>query len=306
MSLNLYDLLDVEETATAEEIRAAWKAAIADLDPTDRRFRAYNDAAGVLLDPARRAEYDAGLAEAEAAEEAAEAETAEAEAAGAAAAEEAAGEEPAVAAEKSSEPAVPEPAVAEPVVEERTAADRPAPDGPPRWALVLAAVAAVLLLVLTVALLRTPGASAEESPKEVAQRTEVQERAAVSAEDAAEKMVAPVLSYDHRTMAEDLERIQSHMTQQMADKQAAAWPELTKEAVAQRIVVEASAAGTALTRVAPDGERATVVVFIDQVVQKARDQPFVLRMWATLSLVRADGSADRWLLDDLCTEDNCG
>ena len=51
MSPSLYDLLDVDRDASDAEIRAAWKAAIADLDPTDRRFRAYNQAAEVLLDP---------------------------------------------------------------------------------------------------------------------------------------------------------------------------------------------------------------------------------------------------------------
>jgi Mce-associated membrane protein len=56
-----YDLLGVDSGASADEIRTAWKAAIADLDPTDRRFRTLNEAAEVLLDPARRAEYDAGL-----------------------------------------------------------------------------------------------------------------------------------------------------------------------------------------------------------------------------------------------------
>ena len=55
-----YDLLGVDTDASAEEIRAAWKAAIADLDPTDRRFRVLNQAAEVLLDPTARAEYDAG------------------------------------------------------------------------------------------------------------------------------------------------------------------------------------------------------------------------------------------------------
>src|SRR5829696_2227981 len=62
MSVSLYDLLDVNEDATPGEIRSAWKVAIADLDPTDRRFRAYNDAAGVLLDADKRAAYDAELA----------------------------------------------------------------------------------------------------------------------------------------------------------------------------------------------------------------------------------------------------
>jgi Mce-associated membrane protein len=59
---NWYDLLDVEPTAGTDEIRSAWRAAVAELDPTDRRFRVYNQAAEVLLDPAARAAYDAELA----------------------------------------------------------------------------------------------------------------------------------------------------------------------------------------------------------------------------------------------------
>ena len=62
MTALLYDVLDVERTATTEEIRTAWRSAVADLDPTERRFRLYNEAAEVLLDPARRASYDEGLA----------------------------------------------------------------------------------------------------------------------------------------------------------------------------------------------------------------------------------------------------
>jgi len=58
---NLYDVLDVEPTSTPEQIRAAWRTAVAELDPTDRRFRVYNQAAEVLLDPARRTSYDAEL-----------------------------------------------------------------------------------------------------------------------------------------------------------------------------------------------------------------------------------------------------
>jgi Mce-associated membrane protein len=59
---HLYDVLDVDPSASADEIRAAWRAAVADLDPTDRRFRVYNQAAEVLLDPAGRAAYDEELA----------------------------------------------------------------------------------------------------------------------------------------------------------------------------------------------------------------------------------------------------
>jgi Mce-associated membrane protein len=57
-----YDLLGVAPDATVDEVRAAWRSAIADLDPTDRRFGPLNRAAEVLLDPQRRAAYDAELA----------------------------------------------------------------------------------------------------------------------------------------------------------------------------------------------------------------------------------------------------
>jgi len=57
-----YDLLGVAPDAPADEVRAAWRQAIADLDPTDRRFGPLNRAAEVLLDPERRAAYDAELA----------------------------------------------------------------------------------------------------------------------------------------------------------------------------------------------------------------------------------------------------
>ncbi|MDI6909328.1 RDD family protein [Nocardioides sp.] len=58
-----YDLLGVNSDAPAEEIRAAWRAQIAELEPTDRRFAVLNQAAEVLLDPARRAAYDHEIGE---------------------------------------------------------------------------------------------------------------------------------------------------------------------------------------------------------------------------------------------------
>lgn len=62
---NSYDVLDVDPTATPDEIRDAWWSAISDLTPADRRFRLYNQAAEVLLDDEQRAAYDAELAAAE-------------------------------------------------------------------------------------------------------------------------------------------------------------------------------------------------------------------------------------------------
>jgi Mce-associated membrane protein len=62
LSPSWYDLLGVAPDASADQVRAAWRDAIADLDPTDRRFAVLNQAAEVLLDQDRRAAYDAELA----------------------------------------------------------------------------------------------------------------------------------------------------------------------------------------------------------------------------------------------------
>jgi Mce-associated membrane protein len=57
-----YDVLGVEPSVSAEEIRAAWRTGIADLEPGSRRFQTLNQAAEVLLDDRSRAAYDAELA----------------------------------------------------------------------------------------------------------------------------------------------------------------------------------------------------------------------------------------------------
>src|SRR4029078_1655288 len=59
------DVLAVDLGATETDVRSAWKAAIADLEPTDRRFRLLNQAAEVLLDRERRSAYGVELLAAE-------------------------------------------------------------------------------------------------------------------------------------------------------------------------------------------------------------------------------------------------
>ena len=57
-----YDVLHVPRDAPTEDVRAAWKDRIANLEPGDRRFDTLNRAAKVLLDPTARAAYDETLA----------------------------------------------------------------------------------------------------------------------------------------------------------------------------------------------------------------------------------------------------
>src|SRR4051812_26981991 len=58
-----YDILGVGREATPEQVKAAWRVAADKFEPGSgtSQFRLFNEAADVLLDPARRAAYDAEL-----------------------------------------------------------------------------------------------------------------------------------------------------------------------------------------------------------------------------------------------------
>ncbi len=310
MSPNLYDLLDVDPTATSDEIRAAWKAAIADLDPTDRRFRAFSDAAGVLLDDEKRAAYDAELAAAQAAEEAAQA---EAEAADAAADDEPVEEDSTViAVDETSDDTTDEPVDASPAV---TPADTvpaetaPADTAPPTRSnpslalMVTAAVVALLSVIVLAWTLRQPGGHlGEASPHERADAAAEEKAEVAAAEQAAEQTLEQVLSYDYRSIDEDLAESTSLLTSEYADQHTALIEQLSDEVVKQKTVVQAVVEYTAITRINSEGTIADVVVFVDQDVSKAKEDPVVLRMWVTATMVR---EGDEWLLDALCTEGDC-
>lgn len=326
MSANLYDILDVDESASVEEIRAAWKSAVADLDPTDRRFRAYNDAAAVLLDADKRAAYDAGLAadrgdDAPAAVPPADGAPADGAPADAAVGDGDAGEDPAAdpvtltkdtsaAATPTTDPnPTPEP---DPKPDPKpTAEPDPAPgraqSGPPGWALLAAGVGAFVALVLAVVLALLPGGIvfADESPKDVVASEKRFEESRRSVEAAAERMIADVFSYNYETMDADLERAQQYVTPELGAKQAKGWPDIAKDAADQKLVVQARAEAVALTRLSPEGETATVVVFLVQDSTRDGVDQTPLRMWVSLKMVREDGSADAWLIDDVCVDSSC-
>src|ERR1051325_3373999 len=58
-----YDILGVDRGASAAEIKAAWRDATDKFEPGSgqSQFRLFNEAADVLLDPDKRAAYDAEL-----------------------------------------------------------------------------------------------------------------------------------------------------------------------------------------------------------------------------------------------------
>jgi Mce-associated membrane protein len=278
VSLSLYDVLDVAPDASEDEIRAAWKSAIADLGPGDRRFRAYNDAAEVLLDPERRASYDADLAEA--AEASAET------------------PEPVAAPEPVPEP-VPEP---EPEPEPTPAPDpdtridlpQEEPGGIATW--LLAAVGLVAAAVLAVTIVMWVNAGGDDD-----RPTLDTEKNAAAALTAAEEASVPVLSYDYRTFDAGIADAESYMTTKYAAEHAELMNDLRKDATKQKAVVTAEFKGSAIVRVTDD--RADILVLINQVIKKADADDFVLPVWATLQMVQEDGT---WRVDSIVNEGAVG
>ncbi len=264
MSLNLYDVLDVDPDASDDEIRTAWKNAIADLGPGDRRFRAFNDAAEVLLDPHRRAAYDAELAGAvEAAEVPPEREP-----------------------EPESDPA-PEPQSGpEPV----RIADPGQPSRIATWLLAVVGLVAAAVLAVTIWLWTSTDRAGDQAVLD----TEANAAAALTA---AESAVVPVLSYDYRTFDEDVVDAESYMTTDHSVEHSELMNDLRPDVTSQKLVVEAEFKGSGIVRVTDD--RADILILVNQVVRKAGSESFVLPVWATLQMVEEDGT---WLVDKVVNE----
>jgi Mce-associated membrane protein len=209
---NFYDLLDVAPDATEAEIRAAWKSAIADLDPTDRRFRVYNQAAEVLLDPEQRRAFDARLV----ADARADAGT------GAAA-----------------DRSTPATAGVVPTPEPRTGSAG-ARRGVPTWALAgLAAATAVTVGACAWLWFAVPSdASVEESTR--------------AAQSAAERAVVPILSYNALHLDEDQRAAQAYMTSSYRKDYDKVFGVIKGNAPGTRTIVKTEVLGSGIVRSGTD------------------------------------------------------
>ncbi len=259
----LYDVLDVDPTSSPEQVRAAWRAAVAELDPTDRRFRVYNQAAEVLLDPTRRAAYDADLA-------------VEAEAA--------AGADTEVAAQ-ADEPADPTGAVeaVEPVGDAGVS-DRTHPRVP-GWLLVTVAGVTAVLLGFVGVCLATPSGASVQSDTDAAQA-------------AAEQAIVPILSYDAHHLARSEDTAAQYLTDDERQEYQKLFAVVRQNAPRLGTVIRARFVSSGIVRSGTD--RVDVLVFVDQVTtNKAHPRsPVVFKNQATVSMAKVGGT---WLVDGITT-----
>lgn len=261
MTPSLYDLLDVEPTAGDAEIRAAWKRAIADLDPTDRRFRAYNQAAEVLLDPARRAAYDEELAASAPVED----EGPESQAAVAAA-----DAPPVTAADAQEKPASPAPTPTGRVV--------------PAWLLAGVAVLTAVVVGLTAWVSTQPSDSAVEDASRAAQ-------------SAAERAVVPILSYDARTLDQDQQAARSYLTSDYRAEYDKLFEVIKQNAPSVGTKVEVQVVASGIVRSGED--RVDVLLFVNRpTTNKQQREPLIYRDQVTLSMEKV---GEDWLVDDMTT-----
>ena len=276
-----YDLLGVEPTSDADEIRAAWRTAIADLDPTERRFATLNEAAAVLLDPARRSAYDDELraAEPEPAEEPVEAPIEQAE-------------EPE--AEEAAESPTESPT-------ESPVADKP-PYLVPGWVLASVAVVALAAVVLAAVLATRPSADkviqADVQLSSGSQVTDIEEPA-VAAVAAAKQAVVPVLSYDYRHLDADKAAADRALTDAYRSGPKgydALFDTVIKgPATTTQTVVTVKVVGSAVVRAEPD--RVQVLLFIDQSrTNKTSSTPAVFQNQVVLTMQKV---GDQWLVDKM-------
>lgn len=280
-----YDLLDVSRDASTDEVRAAWKSHIADLEPGDRRFDALNRAAKVLLDPAARAAYDASLpvdgaevpddtsavpvlTDVEAEREKGRLLRHRSRAAG----RERQRRSQAQAAERRAA--------------ERERQQATAGVGPrtvPTWLLAGLGVLAAGL-VAAVVWMWTAGEEGDSS-------------AARDAQVAAERAVVPVLSYDYEHLAADQEAATALMTGSYKTEYDKLFAVLEENAPRTRTTVSAEVVASGIVRAA--GDRVQVLVFVDRpTTNKLSAEPTVYKDQVTLSMQRVDGE---WLVDDLVT-----
>jgi Mce-associated membrane protein len=285
MSPTWYDLLGVEPTASAEEIRSAWRAAIADLDPTERRFATLNEAAAVLLDPARRSAYDEQLRATEPEPEAAAAEPGS---------QDPASDEPV-----SEEPVSGEPVSDEPVAGEPAATRRP-PYLVPGWVLAVVGVIA-LAAAATAGVLATRHPAdkviqSEASLSTGSKVTDIEERA-LAAQAAAKEAIVPVLSYDYRRLDADQKRAEGYLTDSYRKSYDKLFAMIKQNAPRTQTVITTKVVDSGIVRV--DGDRVQVLLFVDRPTTNkasATAIPYQDQVTATMQRV-----GDDWRIADLVT-----
>ena len=257
-----YDVLDVDRAASPDEVRAAWRASIADLEPGSPALRLAQRGGRGAPRPAsgeRRTTRRSPRPR----------------------------PRPRPAAESPVSP-VEEGRLAPPLVEgplearpERTA---PAGRGVPTW---LLAVAGLVLVALVAGC-----AWAWQSTS-----GETEEEATRAAQAAAERAIVPVLSYGFETLEEDQARAQGYLTSDYREDYDQLFAVISDNAPQTQTTVDAEVVASGIVRSGVD--RVDVLVFVDRpTTNKLTPEPETYKDQVTVTMQKV---GDEWLVDNLVT-----
>ncbi len=284
-----YEVLGVPRDATPDQIKAAWRNATDRFEPGSGsgQFRLFNEAADVLLDPPRRAAYDASLAPEEEPDDAAGPAAAAADGS-----EEVETLTSTAAASDATSQAPKQKRVRRPRRKQRTGAAAPTGEPASRAALVLALVLTVLAVAAVVAAVffglkvRTDARVADARDQAPA---------------AAERAAKAVLAYDYRHLPTDRKRASAFLSDSFRKTYLKNFSLLEKQkdgspgaAVQTKTVVTASVLGSGVMDAEPGVVR--VLVYVNQTSTKPGKDPQIFQNRVAMTMEK-DG--DRWLVDDL-------
>lgn len=277
MNPTLYDVLGVSPDAHRDEIKNAWRDCADRFEPgsggSSAQFRLFNEAAEVLLDPARRKEYDAQLATDVArstAERAATEATAERDA------------------EKEEPPPPPH--------EDKTreVAGSSSGRGIPEWAqgglALLTALALVTVLAMAASIYLFTGY----------QRASAYEDALDQAPSAAERAAVAILSYDYESLDSDRDAAARFLTPGYSDDYRKTFEFIRESATETRAKVEAEvlASSSMLQSGDKSPDRIPVLLFVDQTTVSTANsgEPTRALNRVRFDMVKVDGT---WLVDHI-------
>lgn len=241
-----YDVLDVAPDASTDQVRAAWRAAIADLDPNERRFGLLNEAAQVLLDPEQRAAYDAEIG---------------------------------VARPDPQPDLQPDPQPAPQPEPELQAEPEPASSGGPRRAVPGWVVAGLAVAVLLVA-----GAAGVVYATVPSDRSV--EDATSEARSAAERAIVPILSYDSADLAASKSAAEAHLTGSYRKEYDKLFDGvIATNAPSTGTTVEAELVRSGVARADADRVQVFLLVDQTR-TNKAEKDPVVFQNWVTVTMER--------------------
>jgi Mce-associated membrane protein len=271
-----YDVLGVSRDATPDQIKTAWRDATDKFEPGSGsgQFRMFNEAADVLLDPARRQAYDESL-------------------------DGSFDEAPPVDLSKDPVPAAPPPAVLPKARRSRrpgragkTEKSRPVGEPASRTAVILTLVVALL----TVLALVTAGYFGLQVRRD-ARVADARDEAPASAERAAKAM----LSYDYRQLPADRKRASVYLTDKFGKSYLKAFDTLEQQkdgtpglAVQTKTVLIASVLGSGVMDA--EENKVRVLVYVNQISKKPGADPQIFQNRVAMTM-KHDGN--RWLVADL-------